>query len=241
MKRVRICSFLIFSAFCLVAACSCEVDCGCDPEPQSMDKCECFDTSQDVLMVADFENEGLPNDCGGYIQAWQDSLSFIETWAKADTIGGGAQGSNWYAKLNIVGNDGASPAKWTGGGLVVQLIDCPDGIDLSDYDSLLFEVKTFSNSSLGETRVKLQDVENDSIPERLLLLHGKFPAEGWQTISIPLTEFNVKYASDTILHNWVPLDRSRVKSLVTTVINNQSSSVMMDGILLVDNIRFLKD
>lgn len=241
MKRIRIYSFLIFSAFCLMAAYSCEVDCGCEPEPQSMDTCQCFDNSRDVLMVADFEDEGLPNDCGGSIGIWKDTLSNIEVWATADTMGGGAQNSRWYAKLAIVGNDGVSPVGWTGGGLVIKLTDCPEGVDLSRYDSLQFEVKMFANSNLRETRIKLQDIENDSIPERYILNsdYGNFPSADWETISIPLEHFDTILITDH-LYKWVPLDQERVKEIVSVSVNDGSFVEPANGILGFDNFRFVK-
>lgn len=241
MINPRTCSFLILGALSFLFAASCEVDCGCEPEKMDTDQCQCFDISQDVLMIADFEDDGRPNDCGGSIGIWKDTLSNIEVWVTTDTMGGGAQNSRWYAKLAIVGNDGVSPAGWTGGGLVVKITDCPDGVDLRMYDSLRFEVKMFLNSNLRETRIKLQDIENDSIPERYILNsdYGNFPSADWETISIPLEHFDTILITDH-LYKWVPLDQEKVKEIVSVSVNDGSFVEPANGILGFDNFRFVK-
>lgn len=228
---------ILFLVFATILACT--VDRECYICPNSI-PCAPKVPENDTLFLSDFELGENPTEHGGGLTFWKDTLSNIKVQIFYDSTKGGARGSKYYAKLEISGNDGMSMKEWSGGGLVLEFTDCVKGIDISGYDSLQFDVKTFPGSNLGQTKIKLEDVSKDSIPERYLIEFNKdFPSEDWITISIPLSTFGLVKPADS-LHQWVALDEKRVRRLVTTTINEPSTGGIMDGILGLDNVRLVR-
>jgi hypothetical protein len=224
----------------LTTAVSCEVERECFICPRKL-PCLLDEFAGDTLFITGFELGQNPTEYGGSLGYWNDTLSGIGVTVQYDTAGGGASGSRYYARLDIAGNDGDSPKGWSGGGLVLNLSDCMAGIDISGYDSLQFEVRTFPGSNLGQTKVKLEDVRNDSIPERYLIeFNDDFPSGEWITVSVPLSWFGLIKPTDP-LHQWVALDEKLVLRLVTITINDPHSGQVMDGALGVDEVRVVKN
>ena len=226
----------------LVIAWKCHVDRDCFICSETEWDCSPELPAHDTLFITGFENGEDPTEFGGVLDVWNDTLSGIEVQVSYDSTGGGAWGSRYYAKLMISGNGGHSTVNWSGGGLVLIFSDCPGGVDISDYDSIQFEVKVFPGSNLDETRVKLEDTTNDSIPERFLLKfsHSPFPSPVWTTVSVPICEFEIN-VTDPIIHpSWVALDNRKVVRMVTTLINTPTSGDAKDGAMGVDNVRFVK-
>ena len=233
-------SILISSLIIICLGCHPERECFICPIPVPYE-CHEPDLGNDTLLITGFEAGENPTEWMGHLSKWDDTLSSIVVHWQYDSIGGGAWGSKFYALLEILGNDATSVADWSGGGLTLTLTDCYLGNDLSNYDSLQFEIKVFGNHNLAETKIKLEDTINDSIPERLISKYGVFPSTNWETISIPLNEFNLIKTSDTLLHDWVALDPHKIIRIVTTTVNRQPSSPAMDGKFGIDNMRFVKN
>lgn len=229
--------FLLLAA-AVTLHCQADRMCFICPEPP----CSVIQPVRDTLFITGFEQGADPTEYLGALNPWHDTLSGIQVQVFYDSTGGGAKGSRYYAKLALNGNSGHSANNWSGGGLVLNFSDCPEGTDISAYDSVQFEAKVFPGSNLDEMRVKLEDAVHDSIPERFLAqFNPTFPSPEWISISIPLDEFKVTYITDPILHpQWVDLDKRRVVRLVTTMVNTPVSPKAKDGVLGIDNVRFVK-
>ena len=212
----------------------------CEPQVPEVEFCHQPEANGEVLFITGFEP---PIDSTEWIAGlgfWSDTISAIQVDVDYGSDGG-AMGSQFYAKLVIEGNDGQSIEDWSGGGLVLDLTNCTQGIDLSDYDLLQFEAKVFPNSAIEFTHVKLQgaplaEMRNDSTPERPLSQYGVFPSEDWETISIPLDSFKLVHAWE----EWVPFDEEHGLRFVTSTVNNFSPHPF-DGALGIDNVRFAKN
>ena len=231
---------LILTALSIHTAC----ESVCEPDFQDLDNCSCPDKAGDVLFITGFENGKNPTEGGGGLGIWQDTFSDIRVFAFYATDGGGAGNSPYYAKLVIQGNKKNSATGWSGGGLVLNLSDCIKGLDLSEYDLLQFDIKTFPGSSLNYTNIKLEgatieQIENDSTPERKISRFGVFPSSEWKTVSVPLDSFNIIRHTDTAFYRWTPFDRGHALKLVTTTINDFSDDGL-DGVLGIDNVRIVK-
>jgi hypothetical protein len=220
----------------------------CDPEDRVCYFCSieeeqavlCYSfIDDDTLLIADFEKGENPTRWMGSLDSWQDTFLVAMAEWQYDSIGGGASASQYYASVHIQNNTGIVDGNWTGGGLSLLLNDCYAGNDLSLYDSLRFEIKVFGENNLHETRIKLQHAGAVNTPERHLFKYGNFPAQEWSTITIALDEFLLK-PTDHLFHDWVALDFKRVTHLVTVSVNDNPAQMPVNGILGIDNVRFVK-
>lgn len=210
----------------------------CEPLALTM-SCHGINLDEGTLHITNFNLGEDPTALGGALQHWADTQSNIEVMVEYK-LGVHATNSEYYAELTLQHNDGAGTKNWSGGGMVLNLSCHSEGIDVSSYDSLQFDIKWEWGDYLDLAVVKLQDVVNDSIPERHIKDWSDYPSPDWETVSIPLSQFGILRHSDTAVHNWVALDPTRVDQLVISVINQKSSGVVRDGGIGVDNVRVVK-
>lgn len=223
-----------FFLWSLLVFIGCEIDreCFICPEPLSCDK---HAVRPALYLIADFESNGTPGSRGGTVNPWEDSVSGLWVSADIQCSPNHIYGS-CFAVVEISGNNGL-PQTWTGGGMSIVLSDCPTGIDLHQYDTLLLEVKTQAGSEFDEMKLKLEDSSMQPTPERFLSQFGHFPSDQWTTIRVPMDWFGIKLATDTSLHNWVPLDTRQVRGITFTMIKEHVGAPA-DGIMCVDEVRF---
>ena len=182
----------------------------------------------DTLLIADFETGINPTECNGNLTKWNDDFSNIIVQVDYDTLGGGSRNSKYYAKVEIMNNDTIG----SGGGMVLTFSDKVKGHDLSDYQFLQFEVKTFPVSRLEYTEIKLEDILGTERPKRPFISYGIELDTFWQTVSIPLEDFT----SSTITP---PLNMEKAIRFVTISEKNGWPWDVV-GVLGVDNIRFVR-
>ena len=144
-------------------------------------------------------------------------------------------------RLEIKDNMADGEKSTSGGGIILEFLNCNKGLDLRGFKYISFNVKVSSNSLLDETRVKLEDISNRNTPERYLIKYNnKFPKQEWIEIRIPLTDFGLQIETDTSYHRWTPTDISGVKRIVTVIWNDRDTSNRKDGTMWLDDVKFLK-
>ena len=220
---------------------SCEVNRSCcicsDPDPA------CFFQFGETLEITGFETGRNPLSQGGTVAPWGDTLSAISVNVHFDSIPCGSNTSPYFLKLELTDNSPIDAGSWSGGGLILNFSNLSEGLDIRGYNHFEFDLKIISENIDGQLAdyifVKLEDTEDEEKPERLARHYGTVSKNDWSTISIPLTEFGIVKASDTILHDWKPLLTKDVSRWIVSISNEQYSSAAIDGIIGFDNIRFV--
>ena len=230
-KIVFLCTFIMIAVWMS----SCETDC-CD---FCEDPCPALDILEDTLIVSDFESGGDPTEHCGYTGIWKDDLSHVQVVSMYDTTGGGADGSAYYAKVIITGNNGDTPRGWSGGGLTLTFQDDTAGLDLSVYTHIQLEARTLPGSHLGTPLLKLEDIRD---PEEFPTPERSFPdpplSDEWQTYTFLLDDLEKTRIGDT--HEWTNLNRKNVTRLVTVSRHRGASLINVDGTLCIDNVRLIR-
>ena len=192
--------------------------------------------ADEQVEVVDGEAGDRLEQWGGYINTWRDTFQTTFVSAGVDSVSGGADESARFLRVEVTGNV-RNPAGWTGGGATIVFTACPDGIDLSQYDSLLVDIKVFSGQNLEYFKIKLLDNTGNATPERFLNQFGDFPSSDWKTCRIPLNRF-IADPNDFPAHTWQSVDFRHVIGVATVSVNDKSVSGTVSGVVGVDEIQF---
>lgn len=182
------------------------------------------DGGSNGLLVADFESGRDPTNLGGRLQQWNKGARV--------SVGYGSYGGRATGYAQISGNNGSGG--WTGAGLVLVLSDKAQGLDLSSYSDLRFDVAVAPGSQLGDTAVKFEDTGGNARAERPIRAYAAPPADGWQSVKIPLSAFQLKAGDPSW---WSGLDSAHVVHFVTVSVRD-ADTPNGDGTLYIDNVRF---
>lgn len=225
--------WLLVLAPCFVLYSSCSFDCGMAEQVDIDCSCSGSVISGREYFITDFESVGRnPKACNSHTH-WNEGVPVASTQLKVDPTD-----QNAYLCLTISGNNGMGPMAWTGAGLVAPLTDCAEGVDLSDYDSLLFDIRMMPGSRLQGVTVGLRDTSSRETPERQVQTASFKLTAYWQTARIALDEFTTLKVNEIGVK--VPLDLRIVTELTSQSIHDGTSPYAMDGVLEWDNFRFVK-
>ncbi|MCB0564831.1 MAG: hypothetical protein KDD01_10690 [Phaeodactylibacter sp.] len=199
------------------------------PEPEI---CDIENHPKDSLFITGFEKGENPTEWGGNLNPWKDSLSSVQVAVDYFSLNVDLIHGEYAAQVTIDSNFAeTSAADWSGGGMSLEFSSCPEGIDISAYQFLKFDIKTTAENGLELTKVKLEDTSRVKQPELLILSYQAFTTE-WATVSIPLERFIAAAG------NQVPLQLENVTRLLTTSINTTTIPANVKGVLFIDNVRF---
>lgn len=187
----------------------------------------------DPLWITDFELGENPTAAGGSLAPWKDSLSNVQVKVCYATEGGGSNNSRFYARVDIFGNNGDSPAGWSGGGINLSFSSKDyQGHDLTPYEFLVFDLKFFPGNHLDESEIKLEDISSqDQVRFPLSSLNLDLAGQ-WQTVRIPLSAFTKTFNTSTAL------DAEHTIRLVTISVHDGHRVQDVDGSMGIDNVRF---
>jgi hypothetical protein len=193
-------------------------------------------TTEQQLLVADFETGQDPIKTSGHIQSWNhgDNLKVQTGYRKLENKEGHG---NFAAYVTLTKNDGRGEGNWSGGGLVLVFRHNESGLDVSAFKYLEFDIKASEGNKLKDTKIKLEDSAGGNRPERLLSKYGFSDVEKWHTIQIALQDFANLNNSDP--KHWKKLNLKTVTKLVTVSVHNANPNDG-DGTLLIDNVRFVR-
>lgn len=217
----------------LVLGYGCDENCGI-PTP-SIGPCPCEQPPirDGMLFISDFESGMAADATCGWLSDWADELSAVSVITDF-----AEEPSNRFAELVIANNDGVSAANWSGGGLSLYLSSCAAGINISNFDTLLFDIKMPMSSRLEAVKVKLEDDSGGKTREVQVQTASFRLSDQWQTARIPLDLFVSLGANP---QGFQVLDTKHVTRLVTLSVHNGTQPLNVDGKIGIDNIRFSKN
>ena len=209
--------------------------CACTAAPSNAQAPEVPSNScQDGILITDFESGGLETNHKGTVQTWKRDVPGVEL----AVVESGIKGNKYAGQLTIEGNDGEGNDDWTGAGFAIALTSAKEGLDVSDCTHLQFDVRIQPGSSLQQLQIKLEDTTtiNGNRPKRLITDYGHTLSTDWQTAEIPLKAFKRKKGNDP--GEWRSLKNTNV-TVITTISTHDEEVKNGDGVLLIDNIRFV--
>jgi len=195
-------------------------------------------TTEQQLLVADFETGQDPIKTGGRIQSWNhgDNIRVQTGYRKLENKEGHG---NFVTFVTLTNNDGNGEGNWSGGGLVLVFKPDESGLDVSAYNYLEFDIKALEGSNLRNTRIKLENSgpNGGQRTEKPISRYSVSISSQWQTVRIPLRDFVNLSSSE--LNMWRRLDLRAVTKFVTISVHDANSKDT-DGTLLIDNVRFVR-
>ena len=225
MKNFSLTQHLLIVLVCLsLWACG---DSTMAPEIMVSEPADCTST----LLVADFDSGNDPINLGGHVGKWDNSgipkveISYINDLKGSDSTG--------VVQIQLTNNNGGGPNGWSGGGLVLTLSSNSNPLNLSNCSSLEFDIRMEAGSDLSQTKVKLEDMAGIERPERLISDHGSELSDQWQTVRIPLSNFETKPGDPA---HWQSIDITQITKLVTVSVRD-ANTANGDGKLFIDNVR----
>lgn len=219
-----ICVIGVFSALCL-GACW-DIDCG---DRLLEDRCKERVKCTDAWVVTRFNQEEDDWACKR-LGSWMEPNLDMSLSVSVETEN--VTGANAYATMMVSQNDGKGTAGWTGGGLVLELVPEQSSVDLSCFDSLVFSVHTSTSELRNYLKVKLEDASGANRPETTLAGYGLGTAVGWYRVAVPLSRF-------TGVSNQNPLRQDQLTRIVWGLVNDGSAPRPVDGVVWLDEIRFV--
>ena len=199
---------------------------GCTPPP------DCGEGVPSPLLIADFE-KGKTLEKGGKLAVWQSNKSIKVDWGivKTEThkeVQGEGVGTIKFSEDAIKG-------KWIGGGLVIPLKANSAAMDLSCYQTVLFDMRIAAGSEFGAVRLKLEDSRGGNRPERLISNYGNALSDDWQRYRIPLIDLLKKNETDA--SHFESGDAQQIKKIVLVIVS-QKEDKLLKGEVQIDNISF---
>ncbi|MDW3649880.1 MAG: hypothetical protein R8P61_22600 [Bacteroidia bacterium] len=219
------------------------ISASCDPNCNEVlvvyEDCQKIDLLKDTLLISDFEKGEDPTEFCGSLGIWAFPPEQVKVAVAYDNSPPFTGSGSYSAKLTIKGNQlmPPNPDGWVGGGLVLSLSNEEEGIDITSYKNIEFDMRIPQGSFLREVQIRLEDNSHRLTPEPFVLQFGSISPD-WNHFTIPLDALGK--ATQLPSGNIHSLITSNVLNLVTISIHNGTSPHPTDGTLYIDNVSFTR-